>query len=609
MPGKYAGFIMSDSYKKNFLTQILDEFKSGDKINSFKKLKNYLKNNPNDNVSRFNFAIMCNEINEIDLAIENYKQVIKNDKSHWQSRFNLYIIYLDRQLYKLAHQYVNEVLEIKKNFQPAQRDKALILNYLQKPDEAFKYIVSALKQNQVDYIALNTLGLILISLKRTNEAKNTFIRAIEINPKYFSSYNNLGHCYSLLDDREKSFEAFNKALSLNPRSIAIKNNLANYFTDKGDYKKALKYYFEALKFDPNDHKLLFNIGIAYTNSNNVDKAEKYYKKSYSINPKSENLHKNYSMLLLKQGRYKEAWKLFDGRLKLNAFHAKNSNIHNINNKLKKNKGFLKEDKILVVREQGIGDEILYASMYADMLKKFPNTYFESDERLITLFERSFNTKNKNIFFPYGNFTLKEKDLADFNNVIFAGSLGQLFRNDIGDFTGKSFLSPDSKKVADIQKILNCLGKEKKIGISWRSRKTRYGEDKSKNLKELKPIFTIPNLKFINLQYGDTYNELEDFKNKEGIEITTIDKIDLFNDFESICALLKNLDLFVAVSNSTTHLAGAIGVPTFLIKPPNHATFHYWNRDNEKTPWYNSIKLFDNKNAIQNIKKAIIKFVN
>ncbi len=599
---------MSNNYQKNF-TQILDEFNSGNKSKAFTKQENYLKNNPNDNVARFNFAIMCNKTNKDDLAIKNYKQVIRNDKSHWESRFNLYIIYLDKKLYKHALQYVNEVLKLKKNFQPAQRDKALILNYLQKPDEAFKYIVSALKQNQEDYIALNTLGLILISLKRTKEAKNTFIRAIEVNPKYFSSYNNLGHCYTLLNDREKSFEAFSKALTLNPKSLEIKNNLANYFIDRGDYNKALNYYFEALQFEPNNHNLFFNIAIAYTNLNNESKAEEYYIKSYSINSKSETLHKNYSMLLLKQERYKEAWKFFDGRLKLNSFYEKNSNIDNIRKKITSNKDLLKEDKILVVREQGIGDEILYASMYTDMLKKYPNTYFESDKRLITLFERSLNTKSENIFSPFGTFTQKEKDLSDFKKVIFAGSLGQLLRNDIRDFTGKSFLTPDSIRVTKIQKILNDLGKEKKIGVSWRSQKTRYGEDKSKNLEELKPIFKIPNVKFINLQYGETYDELVDFKNKENIEIITIDKIDLFNDFESICALLKNLDLFVAVSNSTTHLAGALGVTTFLIKPPNHATFHYWNQKNEKTPWYNSIKLFDSKNAIQNIKKEIIKFIN
>ena len=56
------------------------------------------------------------------------------------------------------------------------------------------------------------------------------------------------------------------------------------------------------------------------------------------------------------------------------------------------------------------------------LKKYPNTYFESDKRLITLFERSLNTKSENIFFPFGTFCQKEKDLSNFNNVIFAGSL-------------------------------------------------------------------------------------------------------------------------------------------------------------------------------------------
>jgi tetratricopeptide (TPR) repeat protein len=599
---------MSDNYQKNF-TQILDEFKSGDKSKAFKEQENYLKKNPNNNVARFNFALMCSETNKDDLAIKNYKQVIRNDKSHWESRFNLYIMYLDKKLYKQAYQYVNEVLKIKKNFQPAQRDKALILNYLQKPDEAFGYIVSALKQNQNDHIALNTLGLILISLKRLKEAKNTFIRAIEINSKYFSSFNNLGHCYTLLHEREKSFEAFSTALTLNPKSFEARNNLANYFIDKGNYDKALDYYFEVLKFNPKNSSVLYNTAIAYTHLNNEEKAEEYYKRSYSINPNSEGLHKSYSMLLLKQRRYKEAWKLFEGRLKLGAFYVKDGDMYNMKKKLLNNKKFLKDDKILVVREQGIGDEILYATMYADMLKKYPNTYFESDKRLITLFERSLNTKSKNIFFPFGTFTQKEKNLSDFKNVTFAGSLGKLFRNDHKDFTGKSFLKPDSNKVIKIKKILQNIGKEKKIGISWKSQKARYSEDKTINLEKLKPIFKIPNVKFINLQYGETRSELKDFKNNASIDITTINEIDLFNDFESICALLKNLDLLVTVSNSTAHLAGAIGTPTLLIKPPNHATFHYWNQKNEKTPWYNSIKLFDNKNAIQNIKKEIIEFIN
>ena len=89
-----------------------------------------------------------------------------------------------------------------------------------------------------------------------------------------------------------------------------------------------------------------------------------------------------------------------------------------------------------------------------------------------------------------------------------------------------------------------------------------------------------------------------------------DKIDLFNDFEKIAALLKNIDLFITVSNSTAHLAGALGVPTWLIKPKNHAVFHYWNQPKNQTPWYNSINLFEYKDSwaetINQIKNEFYK---
>ena len=83
-------------------------------------------------------------------------------------------------------------------------------------------------------------------------------------------------------------------------------------------------------------------------------------------------------------------------------------------------------------------------------------------------------------------------------------------------------------------------------------------------------------------------------------------IDLFNDFESIAGLLSNLDLFISVSNSTIHLAGALGVPTWLIKPINHATFFYWNQPRNQTPWYSSIRIFSSSS---NYKETILKIKN
>ena len=70
---------------------------------------------------------------------------------------------------------------------------------------------------------------------------------------------------------------------------------------------------------------------------------------------------------------------------------------------------------------------------------------------------------------------------------------------------------------------------------------------------------------------------------------------LFYNFSGLANLLKNLDLLVTVSNSTAHLAGALGVKTILIKPANHASFHYWDYEDGKTPWYRSVNIISKEN--------------
>ena len=89
--------------------------------------------------------------------------------------------------------------------------------------------------------------------------------------------------------------------------------------------------------------------------------------------------------------------------------------------------------------------------------------------------------------------------------------------------------------------------------------------------------------------------LKIFEEKQGFKIITLETLDLFNNFSGLANLLKNLDIFVTVSNSTAHLAGALGVRTILIKPANHASFHYWNYKDGRTPWYKSVNIISKKN--------------
>ena len=166
---------------------------------------------------------------------------------------------------------------------------------------------------------------------------------------------------------------------------------------------------------------------------------------------------------------------------------------------------------------------------------------------------------------------------------------------------------EKNKMEEIRFFLNNFDKKINIGFSWRSFKNRYSNEKSLSLKDLINVFSIKNCNFFNLQYGDVSKEILNFRSETSIDLITHKDIDIFNDFDSLAAFLKCLDLFITVSNSTAHLAGALGVKTILIKPSNHALFHYWNQPNNKTPWYKSVKILDkeslmNKNFINQMSE-------
>ena len=199
-----------------------------------------------------------------------------------------------------------------------------------------------------------------------------------------------------------------------------------------------------------------------------------------------------------------------------------------------------------------------------------------------------------------------KKLKQFDNTIYAGSLGKFFRNSLNAFPKISFLkSPNTYKDFELNKILK-QNKKLKIGISWKSFKNRYAKEKSLTLEDLNNFFKLDNCLFFNLQYGDIQDELNNFIKKNEIEIITLRNLDLFNNLVGLANVLSKLDILVTVSNSTAHLAGALGVKTFLIKPVNHAAYHYWNFPDCKTPWYINVKMI-NKTALKE-KKLINNFI-
>ena len=88
--------------------------------------------------------------------------------------------------------------------------------------------------------------------------------------------------------------------------------------------------------------------------------------------------------------------------------------------------------------------------------------------------------------------------------------------------------------------------------------TNYGEQKSARLRDFEPILKLPSIRFVDLQYGDTLEERTALKESTGVEVSHLDDVDNYQDIDGLAALITACDAVVTVSNTTVHIAGALG---------------------------------------------------
>jgi hypothetical protein len=255
-----------------------------------------------------------------------------------------------------------------------------------------------------------------------------------------------------------------------------------------------------------------------------------------------------------------------------------------------------------LREQGIGEEILFSTVYQDIINNFKNVKIEADKRLLSVFSRSFGN---DIFVEDGYYS-KDLKISEFDNVIYAGSMIQLFRKSKSDFNNSNYLLARKDIVDKYKERLSNYKERLKVGISWKSIINIYGSLKSLSIRDFEPLFTNDRL-IINLQYGNIENDKK-YLSSQKKYFKIFNDLDLFNDIESCMGLLKNLDLFITVSNSTAHFAGALGIPTILICPKKSSTYYYWNTKSGTSIWYKNIKVFGIENSISNTIRQINNIV-
>ena len=587
---------------ENKLKKIVNTFNKISREEGYKDIKE-LSAKYKKNVKILNvLSQIAQNMGDIDTTISSLKKILLIEKNNIACLIKIYKLLLTKSLLDEALENINLILRIEKNNYEATRDKAYIYFLKNNFSEAKKFIENISNIKDDDYFGHNVKGLIFLKNNNIDVAKDCFENAIKINKQYVDSYNNLGFCLLELEKLNEAYEIFLKGYNIDTKNIKTLINLGNVLSLQDKILEAIKIYNQALNLDPNNQEILSNIAICYCRESKVEEAKIYYDKAIKINPHDYKLKYAYCTLHLKLNNFSNSWNLFDSRLLIEKNKIKLTNFDLVKNNLFNNLKIDLKENLLILREQGIGEEILFSSVYQNLIEIFESIKIEADKRLVSIFNRSFK---KDIFVEDGYYS-KSSKISEFKNVVYAGSMVRFFRKKRTDFKNKKFLIARDDLVNKYKTILSSYNKKIKVGISWKSIINIYGSLKSLSIKDFEPLFTDDRL-IVNLQYGNIEEDKE-YIVSQNKYLKTFDDLDLFNDIESCMGLLKNLDLFITVSNSTAHFAGALGIPTILICPKKSSTYYYWNTNEGSSIWYKNVKVLGIEISVSETISQINKIV-
>jgi len=423
---------------------------------------------------------------------------------------------------------------------------------------------------------LINLGLTAWNLKLTDGAAKMFQLYIAACPDSPLGYNNLGSVQSDMGQPDVAIETLRAALYRMPEEAILWNSLATVLAENGRADESLIFYEESARLAPSFARAYHNLGYAYQHISQLDKALVAYDKALElvVDPaeRIETQHSR-SICLIGLGKLEEGFREYEIRNN-ERFRAY---FHHMINAPRWHGEDLRGKKLLLVGEQGLGDEIMFSNILPDAQAAVGDSgklQICVDPRMIPLYQRSYpkaevgTYDDRTLIDDNGNKALRLVPFASKDNLPDywspMGSALQYYRKSVADFPRKPFLVPDPERVTAFKKKLAALP-GKKVGICWRSMLMT-----GKRAKYFSPIdvwgdlLQIPGLTFVNLQYGDSAPDIARAKEKFGVAVHQVEGLDLKDDIDGTAALSLALDLVVSAPTAAAHTAASVGTEVWYL---------------------------------------------
>lgn len=435
--------------------------------------------------------------------------------------------------------------------------------------------------------ALVSLGSAELRRGRAYEAEQLYRQALEIAPGQPIAFRNLA---VLLNDAERHEEAMTlaeAALAADPASTPARLARANALAGLGRPEAAVAELRQAEAAQPASAEIKAKIGLLLAELGRDQAAIEAMDSAIAIDPDDALTRFRRGIVRLRLRRFAEGWDDYEQRLKLAVrdVHAAGLIAPGLAPQLSEIGGLadIAGQRVLLVAEQGIGDQVMFASVLPDLIATAAAVTCVCDARLVRLFSHSFPTAR--FLAPGGGAVAR----SSIDKVLALGSLGRLFRRSVEDFPRQAYLRPRPEVAERWKARLGLRPRGLRIGLSWRggTTVTRAGV-RSVPLEKLEPVLALPGCEFVSLQFGDPRAELAAAASALPAPIRVFAPEEIA-DFEELAGLVANLDVVVSVQTSLVHLCGATGAECLTLM----ARYPEWRYGaaGETMPWYGSVRLF------------------
>lgn len=489
----------------------------------------------------------------------------------------------DPQSYAASAQHLERALELNPDIPDGWANLGGVYYFQRDLARAGASFRAALAVNPDSVLAQGNLGLLLKECGRPDEALDHFRRAHELAPEAKDTLRNLVVTLIGSDHCEEALAVAARAVERNQASYE-----AHFFHGMAhqklhDPRRALACYDTALTMRPDDAELHDSRGSAFQELGQLAQAVECYDRAVALRPEFAlpAFHRAMARLLL--GDYPRGWDDYELRQLEEDCPRWASDFPRWDGSR------LAGRTLLLYREQGLGDEIMFASCLPQLMAAARHCVVECEPRLLGIFRRSFPSATVYASTPDGALP---REIAEhgIDVAIPAGSVPRFIRRGLGDFPRHpGYLKADPERVAHWRERLNPLGPGLKVGIAWAGgvRKTRRAL-RSIPLERWLPILQTPAVRFASLQYtADAGAAAAAFREQHGVRVEHWNEA--IADYEETAALVCALDLVISVCTAVIHLGGALGRPVWVLAPYSPEWRYGFTGDT--MPWYPSVKIF------------------